>query len=251
MNKTVYSMFLFAVIGWVMLLILFLTGSRIISLLCLFSFTGGIACWFAFSIYYLLKSNQYKQRKVRMNVKQSYYSFLQKQGAKEKIQSLIRKGIDKWKQQQAYEYKPTVNKFGETLGEVNPIYGKTIGDICKTDVEVLLAYSGNSRVTFRLGHGIDFNNVAYEINMYIENELLILRDEWIKRHLQELLVEYDMKDYDKSWDDVDVYVRVSDKMRRNNIYNFIWMAEAFPEYLLDKDGKPSKNKQDLVFKIIG
>ena len=186
-----------------------------------------------------------------MNVKQSYYNFLQEQGAKEKIQSVIRKGIDKWKQHQAYEYRPTVNKFGETLGEVNPIYGKTIGDICKTDVEVLLAYSGNSRVTFRLGHEIHFNNVAYEISMYIENELLILRDEWIKRHLQELLVEYDMKDYDKSWDDADVYVCVSDRMRRNDIYNYIWMAEVFPEYLLDKDGKPSKNKQDLVFKIIG
>ena len=57
MSKTVYAMFLFAVIGWVMLLILFLTGSRIITLLCLSSFAGGVVCWFAFSIYYLLKSN--------------------------------------------------------------------------------------------------------------------------------------------------------------------------------------------------
>lgn len=57
MNKTVYFMFLFAVIGWIMLLILFLTGSKIISLLCLSSFAGGVVCWFTFSVYYLLKSN--------------------------------------------------------------------------------------------------------------------------------------------------------------------------------------------------
>lgn len=35
-----------------------------------------------------------------MNVKQSYFDFLQEQGAKEKIQAVIRKGIDDWKQQE-------------------------------------------------------------------------------------------------------------------------------------------------------
>lgn len=184
-----------------------------------------------------------------MNVQQSYFDFLQKQGAKEKIQSVIRKGIDKWKQHQAYEYKPTVNDFGDTSGEVNPIYGKTIGDICKNDSEVLLADSGNSRATYCSGHGLDFNNVAYEISWDICDELFALRNKWILKHLHELLEEYDVKDYDESWTETDVYEVIGEQMRLDKFYDHIWMAETFPEYLLDEDGEPSEHIQDLVFNI--
>ena len=184
-----------------------------------------------------------------MNVQQSYFDFLQEQGAKEKIKSVIRKGIDKWKQHQAYEYKPTVNDFGDTSGEVIPIYGKTIDDICKTDSEVLLAYSGNSWATYCSGHGLDYNNVAKEISWDINHELITLRIKWIMKHLHELLVEYDVKDYDESWTEADVYEAIGEQMRMEKFYDHIWMAETFPEYLLDEDGEPSEYIQDLVFNI--
>ena len=60
-----------------------------------------------------------------MNVKQAYFDFLAKQGAKQKVKTAIENGISKWKNRPAYEYKSTINDFGDTSGEVNRIYGKT------------------------------------------------------------------------------------------------------------------------------
>ena len=184
-----------------------------------------------------------------MNIKQSYFDFLQEQGAKEKIQAVIRKGIDEWKKEPAYEWKPTVNDFGDTSGELYRIYGKTIGDICKTDGEVLMAYSGNSEATFCSGHGLDFNCVAIEVGWDVNNVLYTLRREWMMKHLKDLLEEYNVTDYDESWTEDDVWECLGEEMRMDEHYDHIWMAETFPEFLLDDDGKPSGNKDDLIFGI--
>jgi hypothetical protein len=69
------------------------------------------------------------------------------------------------------------------------------------------------------------------------------------KHLHELLVEYDVKDYDESWTEADVYEAIGEQMRMEEFYDHIWMAETFPEYLLDEDGEPSEYIQDLVFNI--
>lgn len=185
-----------------------------------------------------------------MNVKQSYFDFLAEQEAKKKIQAIIRKGIDEWKQKQAYEYKPGTDPYtGDYSGEVWQIPGKTIGDIYKTDGEVLMAYSGNSEATFCSGHGLDFNNVAFEISDDINKVLWDLRFKWIMLHKQELFEEYDVKDYNDSWTEDDVYDCICEHMRFEERYDWTWMTETFPEYVLGDDGKPSGHISDLIFDI--
>ena len=184
-----------------------------------------------------------------MNVKQAYFDFLAKQGAKQKVKTAIENGISKWKNRPAYEYKSTINDFGDTSGEVNRIYGKTIGDICHTDVEVLLAYSGNSEATYCSGHGLDFGNVAKEISWDINNVFYDLRLKFMKENLQELIAEYDVQGYDDTWSDEDVWECLGEEMRSGERYDYIWMAEQFPEYLLDEEGNQTGKIYNLIFDI--
>lgn len=184
-----------------------------------------------------------------MNVKQSYFDFLAAQGAKEKVQAIIAKGIEKWKKEPAYEYEPSVDPYtGDYSGEVNRIGDKTIGDICKTDIDVLKAYTGRSTATYTSHCGLSFGNVAEDISEDINSCLSDLRHDFIRQNEKEL-VEYFNDDIEqllskklewikRKYFDLPLcdagYDYITDFLS-DEVPHYDWMAEQFPEYMVDDD----------------
>jgi hypothetical protein len=125
-----------------------------------------------------------------MNVKQLYFDFLEKQGAKEKIQAIIRKDIDEWKKHQAYYYEPNDNEPGDYSGHCHMMGDKTIGDIAKTDIEVLKAYTGDSEATYTSGCGLRWLRVADRVTSDIDDCLSIFKGQFIKLFEHIFSVQY-------------------------------------------------------------
>ena len=166
-----------------------------------------------------------------MNVKQSYFDFLAKQGAKEKIQAIIRKDIDEWKQQQAYYYEPDDNDPGDHSGHCHMMSDKTIGDIAKTDIEVLKAYTGDSEATYTSGCGLWWLRVAERITYHIDDCLSTLKGQFIKENADALFEEYDIEP-DASWSEDDIYLTLDEAMidEASASLHYEWMQQEFPEY---------------------
>lgn len=175
-----------------------------------------------------------------MNVKQSYFDFLAKQGAKEKIQAIIRKDIDEWKQQQAYYYEPNDNDPGDHSGHCHMMGDKTIGDIAKTDIEVLKAYTGDNEATYTSGCGLRWLRVADRIGWSINDELSKLKGEFILKNSDALFEEYDIK-REEDWTDGDIYMTLDEAMTLNDYgLNIDWMMKELPEYeLIDDEDLPA------------
>lgn len=182
-----------------------------------------------------------------MDVKQSYFDFLAAQGARDKVAKIIRKGIEEWKQQTAYEWKPTVNDFGDTSGELYQMYDKgkilTIGEVFKTDIDVLTAYSGNSEATYCSGCGLRYPIVAENISWDINKCLGELHSEWILMHRDELLEGQNQDPVGEEWEDCDYIEYITEYVLDDVYMNREWMEQEFPEYL-DHD-----NFDELVFDI--
>ena len=165
-----------------------------------------------------------------MNVKQAYFDFLQEQGAKDKIQAIIRKGIDEWKLQQAYRYKPDDNDPGDYSGHCHMMSGKKIGDIATTDMEVLKAYTGDSEATYTSGCGLRWLRVADRIGQNINDKLSELKGEFILKNADALFEEYDIE-RENDWTDDDIYESLSEAIILNeDALNSEWMIQTFPEY---------------------
>lgn len=166
-----------------------------------------------------------------MNVKQSYFDFLTKQGAKEKVKAIIEHDIREWKEAQAYRYNPEDNDPGDRSGHCWSISGKTIGDIAKTDREVLLAYTGDSEATYTSGCGLNWLRVADRISENINDCLSELKSKFIKENTEALFEEYDIE-HDDSWTWPDTFFAIDEAM----IFDFDsalhdeWMQQQFPEY---------------------
>ena len=152
-----------------------------------------------------------------MNIKQSYFDFLNANGAKEKIENVITAQIEEWKQQPYYEYEAGEDEFGDRSGRVNRIQGKTIGDMCDTYGKVLTAYSGNSEATYVNHCGLSYNSVADEISDDINDEFVSLYTTWIKQNREEIFAELGIDDYDETWDDKDMYIAVRDYYIIHNV----------------------------------
>ena len=186
-----------------------------------------------------------------MNVKQSYFDFLAKQGAKQKIQAIIEHDINEWKQQKAHEWKPTVNDFGDTSGELYQMYndGKalTIGDICNTDIEVLTAYSGRSEATYCSGCGLRYTKVAEEISWDINKCLGTLHSEWILEHRDELLEGQNQDPVGEEWEDDDYIEYIDEHVLVDEYLNYEWMQQEFPEYIYQEEDIPMS--PELLFDI--
>ena len=166
-----------------------------------------------------------------MNVKQSYFDFLAKQGAKEKIQAIIRKDIDEWKQQQAYYYEPDDNDPGDYSGHCHMMGDKTIGDIAKTDIEVLKAYTGDSEATYASGCGLRWLRVADRVTSDIDDCLSTLKGQFIKENAEALFEEYDIE-HDESWSEDNIYLTLDEAMtdEASASLHYEWMQQEFPEY---------------------
>ena len=166
-----------------------------------------------------------------MNVKQSYFDFLQEQGAKEKIQAVIRKGIDEWKQQQAYYYAADDNDPGDYSGHCHMDGDKKIGDIAKTDMEVLKAYTGDSVATYASGCGLSWLRVADRITSDIDDCLLDLKGKFIKENAEALFEEFDIK-REEDWTEDDIFLILDEAMINefSASLHYDWMQQEFPEY---------------------
>ena len=117
-----------------------------------------------------------------MNIKQSYFDFLAKHGAKQKVQAIIEHDINDWKQQRAYAYNPDDNDPGDRSGRCWSIHDKTIGDIAKTDIEVLKAYTGDSEATYTSGCGLTWLRVAERITSHIDDCLSTFKGQFIEEN---------------------------------------------------------------------
>lgn len=166
-----------------------------------------------------------------MNVKQSYFDFLQEQGAKEKVQAIIRKGIDEWKQQQAYAYHPDDNAPGDYSGRCWSIHDKTICDIAKTDIEVLKAYTGDSEATYASGCGLRWLRVADRIASDIDDCLSGLKGLFVSKNSDALFEEYDIG-HGETWTEDDIFQTLDEAMidEFSGTLHYEWMQQEFPEY---------------------
>lgn len=204
-----------------------------------------------------------KEFAVWSDTKQAYYDFLSEQGAKEKVREIIADGIEKWKKEPAYEYLPTVDHWtNDYSGEVRQIADKTIGDICKTDMDVLRAYDGNSRATYTSHCGLSYTTVAEEIAGDINTCLYNLRTDFIHEN-EKMLVEnysYEIDELvsrykDASWIDRKMFsLPLSDGGREyiedfmsDDAPNYEWFDEQFPEYLSEDE----YGAKESVFSIGG
>ena len=71
-----------------------------------------------------------------MNVEDEFRSYLNSKSVKETVQKIISEGIQKYLSHQAYEWYDDECPYDRS-GGTRKIEGKTIGDLCKTDLEVL------------------------------------------------------------------------------------------------------------------
>ena len=168
-------------------------------------------------------------------ITQSYYNFLAAHGAKEKLKKIIDTEIKKWKKCQAYEWRPNKNMYDHS-GELYEVlvdgHAQKIGDVCKTDADVLQAYSGVRIPTFCSGWGFQYTTVAEEMSDKINEFLYDLRYKWIIEHRDELM-ESQKQDYkSEQWDDEQVCEYVDNEILGCELLHYDWLFENFPEYLV-------------------
>ena len=182
-----------------------------------------------------------------MNTKESYFDFLAKQGAKQKVQAVIAKGIEEWKKERAYEYEAGEFQENDYSGRVNMIHGKTIGDICKTDMEVLNAYTGRSEATYCSHYGLNFTKVADEISWDINKCLGDLHSEWILQHRDELMEGHDEDYIGEKWSDDELIEYIDECVLVDEYMNYEWMKIEFPQYIYQDEDIPMN--AELIFDI--
>ena len=171
-------------------------------------------------------------------ITQSYYEFLATHGAKEKLKKIIDTEIKKWKKCKAYEWRPNKIMYDHS-GELYEVVvkGRTqkIGDVCKTDVDVLQAYSGFRMPTFCSGYGFHYTTVAEEMSSKINDFLYDLRYKWIIEHCDELMDGQEQDYKSEQWDDDEICEYVDNEILSSELLHYDWMFENFPEYLVSKD----------------
>lgn len=181
-----------------------------------------------------------------MNVKQTYFDFLDKQGAKQKIQAIIEHDINEWKKAQAWYYDADDNDPGDYSGHCHMDGDKKIGDIAHTDMEVLKAYTGDSQATYTSGCGLHWLRVAERISWNINDCISNIRSQFIKENADALFEEYNIEHGD-DWTDDDICLTLYEAMTQEDYgLNFDWMSREFPEYEVDDDDMPAR---DYMFDI--
>ncbi len=177
-----------------------------------------------------------------MDVKKSYFNFFAAHGAKQKVLEVITKGIENWKQKQAWTYHPGTDPYtGDTSGCVSMVPNKKIGEICKTDMEVLKAYTGDSEATYVSGCGLHYLRVADRIGQDVNDCLSNLRGLFIKENATALFETYNIE-HDEDWTEDDIYLTLDEAMIQEDYgLNFDWMQQKFPEYEIDDEDMPARN----------
>lgn len=123
------------------------------------------------------------------DIQQSYFAFLDKKNAKDAVGKIIADGIEKWKKCDAYAYEPVEFQPNDFSGRVVEIEGKTIGDIAKTEIDILWSHTGESLAAHMSHYGLDFPTVAEDISNDINQYLNSLLCEFVLQN-EEALLEY-------------------------------------------------------------
>lgn len=119
--------------------------------------------------------------------------YLDSIGGKEAVEKIINDGIEKFKNNQAYEWYDNGCTF-DMSGEIRKIPGKTIGDIWEKDLDILQALTGNSEATYISGCGLLWNNVAHEISYDISEYLYKAEEGYVLSHKDEIRKEIGFED---------------------------------------------------------
>ena len=183
-----------------------------------------------------------------MNTKQLYFDFLNNHGAKQKLESIIRNGIDEWKKAKAYSYDPYDNDPGDFSGSTHMILGKTIGDITETDMDVLKAYTGDWEATRVSHYGKRHILVADRISSSVMDCIYEFRGKFITENKTALLEQYGIVPED-DWTEDDIFEAIEEAISRDECsMNYEWMARTFPEYDIEDD---DLSMSDYLFDIHG
>lgn len=103
-----------------------------------------------------------------MDIEKEFKEYLLKNNAKTVLKKIIDDGIEEYKSQPYYEWYDDGCPY-DYSGSVRRVYGKTIGDMCNNDIEVLQALTGQSTPTYLSQHGLSWNNVADELTYRISD----------------------------------------------------------------------------------
>ena len=100
----------------------------------------------------------------------TFTDFLNRYNSKEEVRKIINEGIDKYKKHQAYTWHDDGCEF-DSSGGLKCEYGRKIGDIANSDIEVLKSYTGEWEATYMSGCGKRWLTVADNIEWNISEYL--------------------------------------------------------------------------------
>lgn len=159
-----------------------------------------------------------------MNIEDEFRNYLNSKNVKETVQKIISGGIQKYLSHQAYEWHDGECPYDRS-GSTRKIEGKTIGDLCKTDLEVLQAFTGDSYATYVSECGLSWCTVAYHLCSLINDVFRGETESFIVKNWDEVCAElgckgeYNEENYEKVIEEWDII---------NSIYFYEW----FPQYII-------------------
>lgn len=157
-----------------------------------------------------------------MDIEAHFKRYLSEHNAKEVLSKIIKDGIDEYKKHPAYRWYDDGNPYDHS-GVTTPVYGKTIGDIYKTEVEILQALTGNHTATFESGYGWNYNTVGDELSDRITEQFSTWTHDYIFSLKEDICKELNFNEElteDNYWELLDNW----------NIINACIFYEMFPEY---------------------
>lgn len=160
-----------------------------------------------------------------MNIELEFRNYLEQHDAKNIVSKIIADGVEEYKSHPAYEWYDNGCDYDRS-GSVRCLYGKTIGDICTTDIEILQALTGQSEATYMSGCGLSWNTVAHELCYRITDRFSEWTHDFIFENKQEVCKELK---FDEELND-DNYIDLLDLWE---IINGVIFHEWFPtEYTI-------------------
>ena len=156
------------------------------------------------------------------DIYQHFTQYVNADNGKQRVADIISKGIAEYKPKPYREWHKNGCPYDDS-GELHEVVGKTIGDMCHTDIEVLSAYSGYNIATFTSGCGLHWRTVAEEICYDIDDYFADVKRRFIFENQKEVCEALDFTeplDDDNYFDLLDEW----DFCNADIFYNW------FPEY---------------------
>ena len=156
-----------------------------------------------------------------MDVYKDYSDYLLSKGCKEEIKAFISEQIESWKKSVACVWYDNHDPYDHS-GDIKVLYDKKIGDIAKTDLEVLKCLTGDKKATYVSGRGWDFQTVGEDIGSQITDIFAKYYPQYISENKKALCEEFKLQPDCNNDDFMDCFW--------NEIMHFRIVDEWFPEY---------------------